>query len=596
MQISEKASSHDDAGRDRGGDLRLAVDGDDGDRLRESAEPASYVPVEDLAAAARAAGDRPGRFLISGTNPLQHPDFAEIVKRLAAIRSGGLGLRWHGEGLDQAMAQDLRRLGIQWLRIPFHSARQDAHDWLVGRPGALKAAHRALRACLAAGLPVSAEIAATRPTAPLLAETVEVLSRSGIGAIEIRRLRRCDTSDAEFVPLSPRLSLLEGALEQAAATALRRRARLTLRDFPLCAAPRLAKLMAPADSETWITPGSAPATALAGCADCPGPPQCGGAPLDYVERFGWEELRDPRVAAIRLAEDVAGQQAAATSAPQVLSWRGPQRMRCAACAGSTLSTTADSTRVVRARLVEAAAHRPQRLRLVGSSLLAHPQAAALIFDALRLFAAVEVAGEASPVVDWTDLEVRRLRELSRFDVAFYGAEASTHDAHCGIPGAFAAAVTAIERLRGAGIEVGAYAILHDGSAVADFAAAWQRGELPGTPRFRLSPQGTSIDELIQVMSTLPGPARAALAAQLPACAVSAQEAKTGDHRPSGDLATVQRTIDNGRTIPYEACGTDPIGTFTPCNEDAETCVRLGCPGTAVGWQPASRSNQWSKSS
>ena len=80
-------------------------------------------------------------------------------------------------------------------------------------------------------------------------------------------------------------------------------------------------------------------------------------------------------------------------------------------------------------------------------MLAHPQSALLVYDALRLFRRVEIAGEASPVVDWSDLDLRRLKDLQRMDVVLYGPDAATHDAHCGIPGAFAAMQRGVERLR-----------------------------------------------------------------------------------------------------------------------------------------------------
>ena len=67
-----------------------------------------------------------------------------------------------------------------------------------------------------------AEIVLTRPTAPHVAETVEVLARLGVA-----RGRACGASPRptrrapQFVTLSPRLALLEQSLERAAAVALR---------------------------------------------------------------------------------------------------------------------------------------------------------------------------------------------------------------------------------------------------------------------------------------------------------------------------------------------------------------------------------------
>ena len=113
-----------------------------------------------------------------------------------------------GHGVTTALAQRLRAAGVQRLHVPFHCARQDAHDWLVGQAGALKTAHRAIRACLEAELPVVAEIVLTRPTAPHLAETVEVLARLGVRSDLRAAPDGARTRDGtEFVPLSPRLDV-----------------------------------------------------------------------------------------------------------------------------------------------------------------------------------------------------------------------------------------------------------------------------------------------------------------------------------------------------------------------------------------------------
>src|SRR5205823_5281 len=173
---------------------------------------------------------------------------------------------------------------------------------------------------------------------------------------------------------------------------------------------------------------------------------------------------------------VAAQQDTRPSGTMLFAWRGPRRVRCDACADEQPSAGPESTRVVRARLVDAARYRPAVLRLVGAELLAHPAAAALLYDAVRLFPRVACAGEASAVVRWTDVDLRRLKELQRVDVALYGPDAASHDAHCGIPGSFAATLRGVERLREHAIAVDAYAIVHDARSVPLFAGAWSRGE------------------------------------------------------------------------------------------------------------------------
>ena len=587
------------------GDLRLAL------RRSGAVLPWRCSPLEapaltadEILHAARAVASRPGALLISDEAPLRRDDIWQLLAELAALRPAHFGMCSTGQGIGPAVAQRLRAHGVQRLHIPFHCARQDAHDWLVGQVGALKAAHRAIRACVDAQLPVTAEIVLTRPTAPHLAETIEVLARVGVRAVCVRRLTANDADGTTFVPLSARMSLLEKPLEDAAAVALQRRVRIRLRDLPLCAAPRLRRLFSAADSEAWVQPDGSVrlrSDGGVGCASCPGSPHCAGVPPDYATRFGWEEFVDPMSAAVRVEEDVQDQTIARRSAPMVFAWRGPRRLRCEACADApderAKASPHESTRVVRARLVEAARYRPSVLRLVGADLLAHPQAALLIYDAVRLFPRVEVAGEASAVVDWSDLDLRRLKDLHRVDVALYGPDAATHDAHCGIPGAFAAMLRGVERLRtDSTIAVGAYAILHDARWFPAFAAAWDRGDLPGEPRFRLSAKGSALEELFHCARELPaGAAQSALLAVLPHCADEAEGLPiSADGRAAGAASTSapQQRIQAGRSVPYHPRGSDPIGAFAACQEGAEPCAVRGCPGIAVGWRSTARSKQW----
>ena len=559
------------------------------------------LPSGDVLRAARAIGRRPAAFLVGGGDPLGRADLPALLHDLAELRSENLGLTIAGARMKSAVVHRLRDAGVQRINVPFHSARRDAHDWLVGQPGALKAALRAIRTCVDADMPVTAEVAVTRPTMPHLAETVDVLTRVGVRTISLRRLTAADVGAAEFVLLSARMSLLADDLERAATTALQRRARLVIRDFPVCVAPRLRRLFAGSDREAWLTADGLVDTRVPngpGCPDCPGAPTCAGAPADYVARFGWEEFADMQVTAARVDESVDDQQSVEPAGTMVLSWRGPRRVGCADCTDAHPTRSLESTRVVRARLVEAARYRPALLRLVGAEILSHPAAAALLYDAVRLFPRVECAGEASAVVGWTDLDLRRLKELHRFDVAFYGPDASSHDAHCGIPGSFAATLRAVDRLREHGIEVGAYAIVHDASAARLFAEAWTRGELPGAPRFRLGARGSSLDELLECARELPpGPARSALLDVLPRCLLEELDQEMGlrvdDAASVASAQPVQSSfgVAFGRRIEIVPCGSDPVGAFASCR-DGKPCAVVGCPGTAVGWQRGTRSERW----
>ena len=556
------------------------------------------VAASDVLATARATDGRPGAFVVGGGDPLRRADLPALLQGLSELRPGNLGLCTMGAGVTTAVVRRLGSAGVQRLVVPFHSARRDAHDWLVAQPGALKTALRAIRASVDIGMPVVAEVVVTRPTMPHLVETVDVLTHVGVRTICLRRLTGLDVDANEFVALSPRLSLLADHLEPAATIALQRRARLVIRDVPVCVAPELRRLFAGPDGEIWLTSDGRVGARLEGgpgCPSCPGASSCVGVPTDYVSRFGWEEFADSGTSALRMQDDVAAQQNVRPSGTMVFSWRGPRRVRCEACADEHPSPGPESTRVVRARLVDAARHRPAVLRLVGAELLAHPSAAALVFDALRLFPRVECAGEGSTLVGWSDVDLRRLKDLHRLDVALYGPDATSHDAHCGIPGSFAATLRGVARLREqTSIAVGAYAIVHDAGVVHRFSDAWSRGELPGPPRFRLGARGASLDELLECARELPpGAARSALLAVLPHClceeAGMAAEDRAGDG--SAERAAASFAVAFGRRVDSVPCGSDPIGAFTSCS-DERPCAVIGCPGTALGWHWGARSERW----
>jgi len=219
----------------------------------------------------------------------------------------------------------------------------------------------------------------------------------------------------------------------------------------------------------------------------------------------------------------------------------------------------------------------------------------LLYDAVRLFPRVECAGEASAVVGWTDVDLRRLKELQRVDVALYGPDATSHDAHCGIPGSFAATLRGVERLREhTAIAVGAYAIVHDPRSVPLFADAWSRGELPGQPRFRLAAKGGALDDLVECARALSaGAARSALLAVLPRCSCEQAGIAVGDGTESRESVF---GVAFGRRVEYASCGSDPVGAFASCGDDGNACAVIGCPGTALGWQRSARSQRWTQQS
>jgi len=147
-----------------------------------------------------------GDDVLGGGEPTLRSDLPALVEALPQARL-------HTDGL--AFAEGLRGLPLSRVRIDLHSGRQDAHDWLVGRAGAAKAAVRAIRRCLEAGLDVEVETLLTRPTLPHVGETLALVERLGVRAVRLRRIERRGPAAADFIALSPRLLQMREVLEGA---------------------------------------------------------------------------------------------------------------------------------------------------------------------------------------------------------------------------------------------------------------------------------------------------------------------------------------------------------------------------------------------
>ncbi|HJN72451.1 MAG TPA: hypothetical protein QGF58_00840 [Myxococcota bacterium] len=143
--------------------------------------------------------------VLGGGEPTLRPDLPRL---LAAIPTA----RLHTDGL--AFAEGLQGLELQRVRIDFHCARQDAHDWLVGQKGAARSAVRAIRTCLEAGLDVEVEVLLTRPTLPHIEETLAVLESLGVQQTRLRPIERRGPAAEHYLALAPPLTGLRRPIVQ----------------------------------------------------------------------------------------------------------------------------------------------------------------------------------------------------------------------------------------------------------------------------------------------------------------------------------------------------------------------------------------------
>ncbi len=324
------------------------------------------TPRPALADLVRQAREADGTPVLGGGEPTLGSDLPDLV---AAV-SEAIGSQWvlatDGLALTQpGPLASLAQRGLTTLRVRLVSARPDAHDWFYGRPGATKAAVRALRTAAAAGITTQIEVPLIRPTVDHLAETLEVAARVSASAVLAVHYDPGRFPRDEQVTLTPRLGLLEQPLTDTAAAALRLGVTFAVADLPQCFLPEgVAACRVRQSRPTPATPCGP---------DCPGAPTCVGVPEVYRSLFGSSEL--PAGPPTDLAED----------------------------------DFSGTSRQIRMRLVRHGEH-ATHLRVTA---IDHPDAAALLREALRLgFARVEVAADLAPLAAFSDDELHRLRRLT----------------------------------------------------------------------------------------------------------------------------------------------------------------------------------------
>ena len=574
-----------------------------------------------------------------GGEPTLRRDLPTLLSALNDAGSPRLGMRTDGLALtNPKIVSRLVDMGLTRVRIPLHSIRSDAHDWLVGHKGAARRVLKAMRVCLEAGLQVEQEITVTRPTMDFLEESVEAAARLGIKSIRLVRIVHLDPTGDEVIRLTARFGLLEPMLEAAVRQAVRRDMGIGLEGFPRCSAPVGSDRRVLSGALRWVLPAGEgweqmrsllqPQTVASGCGRCPGSPECDGAPLDYVQRFGWDELRSESVSKIRgrapradpedwspgkgtppdppgragrspatrlravhtqvrrgdLGGDpLAGIQAIAAPKQIRVVFLAPSRVADPVLGDAANSPEeAEPTRAARVRLVQAAQEGASILRVASAGSFNHPRAFPLLRDAARLsFERVEAAGEVSVLGEWSNAQLRRLSVLGRVDAALYGPDAHSHDAVLGREGSFEATIGGLERLaKLAGAEVGAYGILRAPEELMPFVEAWTRAELPGQPAFRLAPEGGGLQALAELASELPeGVARTAISKVIPPCLLERPE--------SVQPAEAARAAWSRGVDPHFApSASDRFGTYSPCPHAAKCSAAARCPGLADGWDPS----------
>ncbi|MGB0640553.1 MAG: radical SAM protein, partial [Myxococcota bacterium] len=281
-------------------------------------EAPSVETVCELVAQAPAASS----VIIGGGEPTLRTDLPKLLSSLERTTTLATdGLVFHKANTVQHLAE----CGLTAVRLPLHSARADAYDWLTGIPGSHRRIRQAVACCIGLGIDVTAEVTLTRPTMPYLEETVAWLLREGVTSIRFRMLRRRGPATMEYITLAPRFGLLEPSLDAAIQLGLRNGVHIAVEGLPHCAVPRFPETRVP--SPRWIVPDGIDCPPLNfvysnHCDPCEA--NCEGAPSEYVDLFGRTEFSlstdTKRVAVIasdppRSGDEVAAPPARAARVP-----------------------------------------------------------------------------------------------------------------------------------------------------------------------------------------------------------------------------------------------------------------------------------------
>jgi MoaA/NifB/PqqE/SkfB family radical SAM enzyme len=252
---------------------------------------------------ARARGTR--RLWIGGGEPTLHEDLFALVKTARSLGYDRVLVQTNGMRLAYAAYADALALaGVTDVSFNVKSHRAIVHDRLCRADGAHALLVDGVRAMVARGVAVTADVLLARSTLDDLAETVRVFAALGVARFVLWLLSAADVEDVGVAREIPRMTEIAARLERAADEAGRAGVTLaTLHTPPCTLPPHLRALFAPASELALVVvepDGRAFDLAsssfeggayVAACAACAERGRCGGPRADYLRAHGDAEFR-----------------------------------------------------------------------------------------------------------------------------------------------------------------------------------------------------------------------------------------------------------------------------------------------------------------
>jgi radical SAM protein with 4Fe4S-binding SPASM domain len=123
--------------------------------------------------------------MFEGGEPLHRPDFLGVLAHCA--RRAMTKLRTNATLIDQAMASELKRIGLGTLLVDLWGARATTHDWLTDTEGSFERTCRGIGIAIAAGLPTTTLLILNRRNVNELQAYLELVHSMGIRRVGILR-------------------------------------------------------------------------------------------------------------------------------------------------------------------------------------------------------------------------------------------------------------------------------------------------------------------------------------------------------------------------------------------------------------------------
>jgi len=216
-----------------------------------------------------------------GGEPALDPHLVEHVARARALGFRRVGVQTNGRRIaDGALVEPLARAGLTDMHLSIHGHDAAAHDYHTGASGSFERSLATLAAARAARIDVVVTSVLTRSSFRIMAEIAQLLAGRGVNAwlVEVARTagRAADARDR----VVPRLALAMPFALHALDVAARAGMPAWIRGAPSC-------LLGPF-ARRAIT--DVPRAFASACAGCDARPSCAGVDLEYLARFGGDEL------------------------------------------------------------------------------------------------------------------------------------------------------------------------------------------------------------------------------------------------------------------------------------------------------------------